>query len=40
MPGVLDPFDTKLSNLIKHAKRDYDIMVKKYSSINAECKKF
>jgi len=38
MPGELDPFDTKLSNLIKHAKRDYEITVKKYSNINAECK--
>jgi len=38
MPGELDPFDIKLSNLVKHAKRDYEIMVKKYSNINAECK--
>jgi len=29
IPGELDPFDTKLlSNLVKHAKRDYEIMVK------------
>jgi len=35
--GELDPFDTKVSNLVKHAKRDYEIMVKKYSNIN-ECK--
>jgi len=38
MPGELDPFDTKLSNSVKHAKRDYEIMVKNYSNINAECK--
>lgn len=38
MPEELDPFDTKLSNLVKYAKKDYEIMVKKYSNINAECK--
>lgn len=38
MPGNLDPLDTKLSNLVKHAKRDYEMMVKKHSNINAESK--
>ncbi|KAL4100855.1 hypothetical protein QTP88_020884 [Uroleucon formosanum] len=28
MPGELDPFDTKLSNLVRHAKRDYELLVK------------
>ncbi|KAF0737200.1 Uncharacterized protein FWK35_00020511 [Aphis craccivora] len=38
MPGELETFDTKLSDLVKHAKRNYEIMMKKYSNINAEYK--
>lgn len=28
MLGREDPFDLKLSNLVKHAKRDYEMIVK------------